>query len=269
MESLPFPFKYWTIELENKTLENSGFAWNSHCFDDLYCQSNLTRMENELYLTRLKQDVDAWNQWRKGNCEWIDLARAQLRGAALRRALLNNVDLSEANLSRADLRRALLCNTCSLGADFTEANLSRASLKDAVLKGAYLTKTSLRWACLIGADLKEANLAGADLTGADLTNADLSGANLTGAELTGADLTGASLINVQACGTNFQGAIFTGACLEDWKIDKTTLLDELIGDYVYLESGRQRRFPSSGSLALGEIGQLLQKLLGKIEPLGT
>ncbi|MBF2019707.1 MAG: pentapeptide repeat-containing protein [Hydrococcus sp. C42_A2020_068] len=269
MKSLPFPFKYWTIELESKTIENPSFSWNFHSFHDFYRQSNLTRMENELYLARLKQDVDTWNQWRKGNSQRLDLSRAQLRGAALRRAWLNNVDLSEANLSCADLRRARLCNICAIAADFTEANLSRASLQDAVLKRANFAKTSLRWACLIGADLSGANLAGANLTGADLTNTDLSGANLTGAELTGADLSGASLIDVQACGTNFQGAIFTGACLEDWKIDKATQLDELIGDYVYLESGRQRRFPSNGSLGLGEIGQRLQKLLGKSEPLGT
>jgi uncharacterized protein YjbI with pentapeptide repeats len=269
MKSLLFLCKYCTIDIEIKTIEKSGFSWNSLVNNNLYCQSNLTIMENESYLTWLIQDVEAWNHWRKGNCEQIDLAGIQLKGACLRRALLSSVDLSESNLRRADLRRAFLCDASLSKADLTETDLSRASLAGANLRKANLARTSLKWACLIGADLTEANLEGADLTGADLTDAKLTKANLTGANLTGADLTGASLIDVQACSTNFQGAIFTGACLEDWQVDKTTQLNELMGDYIYLKSERRSRFPSNGSFALGEINQLLQKIVSKIEPLGT
>jgi uncharacterized protein YjbI with pentapeptide repeats len=269
MKSLPFPFQSLMIDLNSKTFFSSGFSCNFDDFSDLSGEYSLKRMEIKHYLSLLKQDVEAWNQWRKGEGEIISLAGVQLRRASLRRALLSGIDLSGADLTQADLRRAFLCNASLIGADLTQADLSRASLTSANLRGANLSQVSLKWACLTGADLREANLTGADFTGADLTDADLSGADLTGANLIGADLTGVSLVHAQARSTNFQGAILTGVCLEDWKIDTTTQLDELICDYLYLESGRKGRCPSSGSLALGEITQLLQAVLIGIEPFGT
>jgi uncharacterized protein YjbI with pentapeptide repeats len=266
MESPTFSGKYRNIGIESQKLETPSFSWKSHLCKDSSRECDIKRMEIEHYITRLKKDIDAWNQWRKGNCEPISLVRAQLQDASLRRALLSSIDLSEANLRRADLRRVFMCDSRLVGADLSEADLSRASFTGADLRKANLTKTSLKWVCFIGADLRDANLNGADLTGADLTDANLAGANLGGANLTGADLTGASLVGAQAHSTNFQGAILTGACLENWQIDRTTQLSELICDYLYLKSGRNERCPSSGNLSLGEITQLLQKILLPIEP---
>ncbi|MCU0535408.1 MAG: pentapeptide repeat-containing protein [Hydrococcus sp. Prado102] len=268
LSGMESPTIYWkdrTIDIESQKSETPGFSWKTHLFKVLSRECDIRRMEIEQYITLLKQDIDVWNQWRKSNCEPIRLVRAQLQGVNLRRASLSGIDLSEANLRRADLRRVFMCDSCLIGVDFTEADLSRASFAGSDLRKANLAKTSLKWACFIGADLRDANLNGADLTGADLTDANLTGANLTGANLTGVDLTGASLVGTQAHSTNFQGAILTGACLENWEIDKTTQLSELICDYLYLKSGKNGRCPSSGSLSLGEITQLLQKILLPIE----
>ena len=62
-------------------------------------------MANRKHVARLKQGVEAWNQWRRNNpkirpnLSRADLIRASLRGADLRRT-----DLGEADLSHADLR---------------------------------------------------------------------------------------------------------------------------------------------------------------------
>jgi hypothetical protein len=113
-------------------------------------------MANEEHLARLKQGVEAWNQWREAN---------------------RNIrpDLSQANLSVMNL---------------IEVNLARADLA-----GANLREANLRGADLTEANLREANLSWVDLTGADLSGANLYGAHFTGADLSGADLMAARLIN--------------------------------------------------------------------------
>ena len=106
------------------------------------------------HLSILREGVEAWNEWRKGNPKLVP----GLNGTDLRRG-----SFREANLSRTDLS----------GANLSEADLRQANLREANLSGADLSK----------ADLRRANLCEADLSGADLSQADLVGANLTGARL--------------------------------------------------------------------------------------
>ena len=61
-------------------------------------------MANDEHVALLKQDVDAWNAWRKANPHICpDLAGANLSGADLSGANLSGANLSEAGLSEADL----------------------------------------------------------------------------------------------------------------------------------------------------------------------
>ena len=91
---------------------------------------------------------------------------------------------------------------------------------------------------LSGADFRAAILFGANLIGADLSGADLSGTNLIGANLIGANLIGANLIGANlstasALNTNFTRANLTEACIHDWHINKRTIFEEVICDYIY------------------------------------
>jgi hypothetical protein len=64
-------------------------------------------MANEEHLARLKQGVEAWNQWRKENLDIRpDFFGAHLTGADLCMAGLANASLTGANLTRADLTGA-------------------------------------------------------------------------------------------------------------------------------------------------------------------
>lgn len=102
--------------------------------------------------------------------------------------VLLELHLEQANLSRAQLK----------GANLSGANLEQAFLPDAQLEGAWLREAHLQGAFLSGAhleqaDLSEAQMQGAFLNGAHLQGADLRGANLEQADLNGAHLEGARL----------------------------------------------------------------------------
>jgi uncharacterized protein YjbI with pentapeptide repeats len=81
------------------------------------------------------------------------------------------------------------------------------------------------------------------LVWADLSSADLIGADLSNADLRNARLDGANLSRVIAIDTNFEKAIFTGACIGDWSIDRSTNLNDISCDYIYLKSPRDERNP--------------------------
>ena len=69
-------------------------------------------MASKKHVARLRQGVEAWNQWRRENpkirpnLSRADLIRASLRGADLRRTGLGKADLSYADLSRAQMSGA-------------------------------------------------------------------------------------------------------------------------------------------------------------------
>ncbi|MFM6526680.1 MAG: pentapeptide repeat-containing protein, partial [Dolichospermum sp.] len=118
----------------------------------------------------------------------------------------------------------------------------------------------------IGANLKGANLIGADLKEANLKNADIIEATFQGAVLEWANLT-----LTQAVGTNFTKAQMTGACVEAWNIESTTILDDVDCRFVYLleypkprTDDRERR-PSSGEFQPGEFTKLFEEVLNTVD----
>jgi hypothetical protein len=168
-------------------------------------------MANEEHLARLKQGVEAWNQWRAAHRD----IRPDLRGASL-----NDKNLSGANLSRADLEGAYL-----IKADLSQANLIKTDFFQAHLTQAHLSEAKLFRANFIGAHLTQANFFRARLTMADFSYAFLHEANLSrtmlfGARFANADLCGAKVCcadlrqahfhNAQLVETNFKNANLTG-----------------------------------------------------------
>ena len=149
-------------------------------------------------------------------------------------------------------------------------------LSNANLIGAELWRANLNGVNLIEANLSLANLSRADLITANLTRAilietNLIDANLIGANLTEAILIGADLSMTQALSANFTGANLTRAYIQDWNINKQTMLDDINCEYVYmnrnfLERFRERR-PSdpSRNFEPGEFTKLFQKALSTVD----
>jgi hypothetical protein len=95
-------------------------------------------MANSEHLAKIKEGVEAWNDWRKANPEIVpDLSGADLARTHLRKANLSGANLYQANLYAADLSGANLT-----GANFREANLTRAHLYGADLTGASIRSTT-------------------------------------------------------------------------------------------------------------------------------
>ena len=177
-------------------------------------------MTNQRHLSLLKNDIKAWNYWRQENSDLtLDLSGVDLSGLNL-----NGVNLSGANLSGA--------------------NLSGANLKCAYLKGA---------------NFYQANFIQANLKGSDLSEVNLTQANLTQANLSSANLQDANLAQAKVLLTNLSNAILTGACLEDWHVDRDTDLEALVCDYFYGKQEQQERYPQNElhNFAPGECRQFL------------
>lgn len=171
----------------------------------------------------LKEEVEAWNQWRVQNAGLhldpnklhIDLSRADLRNAKLRKANLGRTNLERAELIGADLRGANISGSNLRWVDFRKANLGQADLSGSNVHGANLREAKLRKVNLRKAILAWADLSHADLTGADFTGAELDGTNLSWTDLSGANLSGLHLIGADFRVTRLKRADLTKADLRD------------------------------------------------------
>lgn len=105
------------------------------------------------------------------------------------------------------------------------------------------------------------NLTGAFLAEAKLSGADFSEANFSDADLTGADLREARLIKTQFIDADLSKTRLTGACIEGWNIDKTTQLQDIDCEYIFLEADNPKsRQPPSGAFKPGEFSKLFQEV---------
>ena len=110
--------------------------------------------------------------------------------------------LDFSNFEKADLSGAFLRGANLENANFESANLENVILADANLEGANLRHANLEVANLIGANLRDAMLSGANLRHANLGDANLRDAVLVDANLEGADLTGVNLKDTVFCRYN-------------------------------------------------------------------
>ena len=199
-----------------------------------------------------------------------------LRSCAIAFAATGGTSFHGADLTDADFTGATLKNT-----DFRKANLTRTRfyevkkldfarpgntiLSNPTVLNLLITLNG-RNKSYIGANLMGANLIGADLKEANLKNADIIEATFEGANLEWANLT-----LTQAVGTNFTKAQMTGACVEAWNIESTTILDDVDCRFVYLLENPKPRTndrelrPSSGEFQPGEFTKLFEEVLNTVD----
>jgi uncharacterized protein YjbI with pentapeptide repeats len=146
-------------------------------------------MPIEEHFNKIKQGVDAWNQWREENPEIVpDLSQADIRGSQLQKINLSNTNLKEAKLQYSNLTGATLEKADLNKAKLLETNLQSTNLKDANLSGAGLLESNLQFS-----DLENANLEGAQFNEGTIFNQ----TNLKGAKLNNA--TGLTTNQVNLC----------------------------------------------------------------------
>lgn len=123
--------------------------------------------------------------------ESVQLQEAKLGGARLQGIYLGYAQLQGANLSCVNLNRATFWETQLQGAILTNAKLEGAHFRRSQLQGAVLTGANLEGIGFIQAQLQGANLEGVDLRRAGLVDAQLQGANLSQAKLQDATISSA------------------------------------------------------------------------------
>jgi uncharacterized protein YjbI with pentapeptide repeats/uncharacterized protein (DUF697 family) len=199
--------------------------------------------------------VGIWGAWRLlthaaeySGIHGAAVGFAAMGGTQFRRADLSQADFSQARLKNSDFRQAILTCTRFRGASCLEQSQWGDSILQQVGVLSLLVTGNGR-----GQSYLEANLQGANLSGADLSGAMLRDANLSGASFHSANLEGANLTRVNAVGTDFRQAQMTGACLDQWDIDRSTQLDGMDCRFVYLTP--TRRLPEAGEWAIGQFSQ--------------
>ena len=142
-------------------------------------------MTNDLYIRRLRSDVNDWNLHVAELEPGADFSSVDLSGETFYGAVLMELNFSGANFSNAGVARA----------DFTQSNLRGANFDEA--------------------ELTNANFTQADLTNAKLTNSELMGVIFRGSILKGADFSGSILIDTVFSDVDLSGVIGLERC-EHW-----------------------------------------------------
>jgi uncharacterized protein YjbI with pentapeptide repeats len=153
----------------------------------------------------------------------VGMDRADLRGASLAGANLDNTFLAGANLR---------------GADFRGAFAERASFRDADLRGARFIDAQVDNVAFDNADLRGADFTRAGTVDPELGGPIFNGSCITGAQFTGADLIGASFREAEGRDVNFSGASFESVQFEGAR------LTDVIQRGASFDAGTRRSLPT-------------------------
>ena len=146
--------------------------------------------------------------------------RAKLIDVNLSNAVVENTNFRAANITRTFWFHAKKIALIRPGNTYLQNKKVRQLVTTIEGQNQNFNRLDLRGVNLQGANLENASLIDADFYQANLQEANLSGAILVRANLEQADLRSANL---------------TGSCIQDWVITKSTELDGIICDYVYLK----------------------------------
>ncbi|MBD2318570.1 pentapeptide repeat-containing protein [Phormidium tenue] len=220
---------------------------------------------------------ETWDKWREENQDIeIDLSNERFYGADLTEADLRKVNLKQVNLSNSDCSHADISFANCNNTTFSGAILFKTNFTSANLSGAYLNDTKCNRANFYLTNLTRANLEGTTLDFADLSFSSLictnfNGSKINKAKFIGADLRGANLQMCQALEADFTEADFTGACIQDWKINSDTKFDRVKCDFIYLQTNEQERIPHNPKVNFkkGEFEKFITKAQNTVDLIFT
>ncbi|MDJ0599035.1 MAG: pentapeptide repeat-containing protein, partial [Crocosphaera sp.] len=157
------------------------------------------------------------------------IAFAATGGTTFKKANLTDAHFTEARLESTDFQEAILTRTCFKNAE----ELDRIRPGNTILYQPHIREL-LRTGNGSEKSYVNANLQGANLDGSNLNEANLKQCNLNDASLRATNLEWANLTQVSVINTNFTNCHLTGACIEAWNIDQSTILDNVDCQYLFL-----------------------------------
>ncbi len=188
-------------------------------------------------------------------------------GADLTQAHFSEARLKSTTFNRSRQRETVLNHCCWDNAKQLEkARLEQSILADSRVRQ-LLTQRTGHDKSYQNADLHQGHL-----NGICLEKAQLHRANLNRATCRDADFSQAILTEAQAIGTDFTNANLTGACLENWNIDQTTIFEGVRCDYIFLrehpdERGSRERRPHNPdkNFEPGDFQKYFQEVLDNLQ----
>jgi uncharacterized protein YjbI with pentapeptide repeats len=197
----------------------------------------------------------------------VALAFAATGGTSFYGADLTDANFTKAIFKSTDLRAKSLIRICwqdAIKLDY--ARVGKTYLAQAAVRDLLITRDGYKKS-YVGANLEGANLAGVNLEQANLKRA-----NLSQATFQGANLKEANLAQTLALGANYTHAYLTGACLEAWTIDETTILSNVDCQYIFfleypnhLGSRERRPHDPDKVFAPGDFEKLYQEVINTIQ----
>lgn len=197
----------------------------------------------------------------------IALSFAAIGGTRFYNADLTDADFTQATLKSTDFRKANIIRTCWKDTiKLARARVGNTILADAAVRELLVTGNGYKKSYV------DANLRGANLNRANLNYANLKRANLSEATLQVAELREANLTEIQAINTDFTRAYLTGACIEAWNIEPSTILKDVDCQYVFLleypnQLGSRERRPHDSNQAFqpGEFTKLFEEVFNTVD----
>lgn len=232
-------------------------------------------MANKVHLKKLAEGVTAWNEWRVANPNLnVDLSRVYLvHEVAIRNQskawrilapfisllvtlLLQQTEITDHIVNLFEHNAFLKVNLPPL-TELTLYTIIRLSIFSVIMITLFFGLE-----LMLNYSRGKLNLKNINMKKVNLYRADLEGVDLRYADLRYADLRDSNLSYLEAIGVNFSDADLTGACIANWNINHTTILDNVKCDYIYLQCNEdtgkfeQRRPINSNSIfATGEFTQ--------------
>lgn len=188
-------------------------------------------------------------------------------GADLTAATFNGAMLRSTNFTSSRKKPTILTHTCwSNAKQLDHARTGDSILSNAIVRDLLVTGNGYK------KSLSGANLYGVNLNGANLESANLESVNLSHATLRQSHLKDANLTKTLATGADFTEAYLTGACLEAWNIDHTTILKNIDCQFVFLLKepnalGSRERRPHDPSKVFekGDFEKLYRKIMTTVQ----
>ncbi|MEM8504944.1 MAG: pentapeptide repeat-containing protein [Cyanobacteria bacterium P01_D01_bin.1] len=180
----------------------------------------------------------------------------------------------------SNLRDASFKDSKIVGAYFIEACLDRVCWQGIQIVGGYIVfnKEYIRQIeqneeiglMLLGQSPNNKQMSGLDLgnlylSNLDLSEFDFSNSDLSGSTLCYTDLSSSNLKRTQLLDSNLSFANLTGACIEDWNINRSTNLSRISCQYIYLQEGNKERRPSDSFFGEDEFSKLFEKALATVD----
>lgn len=196
-----------------------------------------------------------FNHVREAVLSISSLLATSFSGSILCKASFCRAKLKNSNFQAKNLDKILLSEAESLDL----VMWGKSGLKDTRVQDLLSTRIGSR-KIFEGCDLSRTDLSGIDFTEATLKKANLVRANLQETCLERANLALANVTEV-----DFTRARLSGACIENWTMDSSTIFKGVDCRYVYRREPGEDRHPRTGDFPQGGFERFYQVVLDTVE----